>query len=397
MSTILGNWTIDWNKFAQQYGVRTLEELVLSTMPGVPGIPFQRPADDFSATYDETRARRDYYLRIIPYGGGQDLISPVVQDGDLFVFVHPKLSFGDPLMLLEQRGWHAELCYKDGTGIAYQIAPWGDNLGNQPCNRSKDGDGQEDRIVHVFRPEFPSMPQQATALKGQVRVWRQVFNKHKFPQTGEQFSGSPWFLDPTEFATVSDLEGLAKAMVCRSPNDFPKVPEVTCVKWSYEVLCLALNVPLTAENLERLGIRGDYDKHWSGILGNPPASMAGLGRLPFVPYSPAQVLQAFLDTYANGTSLLELAKNPTAGAWLKELLKKMPAPGLIERVEGYFEEILESGDISRPFVVPGRPPYRFMMPISFFCESRRPSQTASDPWFRYIGTAVHQRFLQPAV
>ena len=61
-----GNWAINWNKFAQQYGVRTLEELVLSTMPEVPGIPFQRPADDFSAMYNDGRARRDCYLRIIP-------------------------------------------------------------------------------------------------------------------------------------------------------------------------------------------------------------------------------------------------------------------------------------------------------------------------------------------
>ena len=49
MSTILGNWTVDWGKFGQQYGVHTLDELALSTMPEVPGIPFQRPADDFRA------------------------------------------------------------------------------------------------------------------------------------------------------------------------------------------------------------------------------------------------------------------------------------------------------------------------------------------------------------
>ena len=400
MSTILGDWTIDWGKFSQHYqGVHSLNDLVSSTMPAMLGIP-QRSVDDFSATYDETRTRRDCYLRIIPYGdGGPDLISPVLDDGDLLVFVYPRLDFATPridqeLMLLEQRGRHAELCYKDDAGVAYEEAPWGEHLISHPCKRTLNANNEDDRIVHVFRPELPSLsPKQAIALKQQVRVWRRVFNKHRFPKDGEQFPKSPWFFDPADFATVAELEGLAKHLVCRSPNDPPQVPEVTCVQWSYEVLCLALNVPLTAENLDRLGIRGDYDKHWAGILGNPPASMTGLGRLPFVPYSPAQVLQAFLDTYANGVSLLELTKNPVADAWLRQTLKKLPAPGLADRIEGYFEEVLASGDISKPFVVPGRPPYRFVMPIVFFCEARRPPQDANTPWFRYIGTAVHQRFL----
>ena len=312
MSTILGKWTIDWGKFGQHYAVRSLDELVSSTMPEVPGIPFQRPVDDFSAVYDDALVRCGPYLRIIPYGGSQDLISPVVQDGDLFVFVHQRLDYSNPLMLLEQRGWHAELCYKNDAGVAFQTAPWGDSLGNHPCNQTVDGGGHDDRIVHVFRPEFPSMSQQqADALKQQVRAWRRVFNKHRFPRDGEQFPASPWFFDPADFATVADLEVLAKALVCRSPNDFPNVPEVTCVQWSYEVLCLALNVPLTAENLGRLGIRGDYDRHWAASLGTPPATICGLGRLPFVPYSPAEVLQAFPEHVRERCLALGVGQEPS--------------------------------------------------------------------------------------
>ena len=37
-----------------------------------------------------------------------------------------------------------------------------------------------------------------------------------------------------------------------------------------------------------------------------------------------------------------------------------------------------------------------MMPVSFFCESRQVSQDPNDPWFRYIGTAIHERFTQSA-
>ena len=65
-----------------------------------------------------------------------------------------------------------------------------------------------------------------------------------------------------------------------------------------------------------------------------------LGRLPFVPYSPAQVLQAFLNTYAGGVALLNVAGNPAASVFLKELLKRLPVPGLADRVEGYLRRFL---------------------------------------------------------
>ena len=147
----------------------------------------------------------------------------MVQDGDLFVFVHPRLNFGDPVMLLEQRGWHAELCYKDDADVAYETAPWSDNLVSHPCNRSESGNGANDRIVHVFRPEFPSMsPQQATALKRQVRVWRRVFNKHRFPQAGEQFPGSPWFLTRQILPRSPILRGLPRLSCVALQMTFPK-------------------------------------------------------------------------------------------------------------------------------------------------------------------------------
>ena len=80
---------------------------------------------------------------------------------------------------------------------------------------------------------------------------------------------------------------------------------------------------------------------------------------------------------------------------MRAMLKRLPVPGLADSVETYLEQLLTSGDISKPFIVQGRPPIRFIMPISFFCESRRLPPDPNAPWFRYIGTAVHQRFLSP--
>lgn len=384
MSTILGNWNINWGAFGAKFGPRNLDQLVLAKPPTAPGLPPVSAQDDFSAVVDDSRQACAPYLRVIPFGRSPDAISALIEDGDVLVFVRPKPDYDNPAEILKQRGWHAELCYRNDVGGAFERAPWGDNPRDQPCNA-----GQPDWIIHVFRLELPGLDQdRAAALKRQVRSWKILFGNYDFPKDGNPETGGHWFLEPADFACAADLDDLARAIIGRPVGVKPKVPPVTCVLWTYTVLCLALNMPLTRNNLERLGVLDDFSRHWQSKIVLADDKLAGIGSLPFVPYSPAQVLQAFLDTYMPGESLLKLLTIPGAREFLHGLLKAHEHPGLPERVEAYLDDVVASGDMTKPLDVEGRK-YRFVMPIAFFCEARKPSPDPKLPWFRYIGTAMH--------
>jgi hypothetical protein len=170
------------------------------------------------------------------------------------------------------------------------------------------------------------------------------------------------------------------------------------VQWSYEVLCLALNVPLNEVHLRRLGVFDDCVKNWGSSIDKIEPGLIGINKLPIVPYSPAQVLQAFLNTYGKGMSLLDALKSPTYEELLKQYLLAHNFAGSpdqkSEYISDYLAQVVESGDITKPLIVNGQY-YRFMLPNTFFCESRlAPKKSADEPWFQYVGTAVHENYVR---
>jgi hypothetical protein len=384
MSRLLGGWNINWDAFGAKFGPRNLDQLVLASPPSLPGLPFGTAVDDFSATIDESRQPCPPYLRVVPFGCREDAISPLIDDGDILVFVHQAVNRDNPAEALKQRGWHAEICYKNDAGQAFQKAPWGPTPRDKPCN-----DSDPSWIIHIFRLELPGIDRdRVVTLKRQVRSWKTIFNDYDFPTDGNPATGGHWFLDPADFASVSDLEDLARRIIRRPEGIKPSVPPVTCVQWAYQVLCLALNVPLSHSNLRRLAVEDDFSKSWQSQIPLADDRLLGINTLPFVPYSPAQVLQAFLDTYMPGKSLLALLRLPGAREFLHGVLEAQRHPGMPEAVESYLNDISSSGDISRPLVVHPYT-YRFVMPIAFFCEARTPPSDTGAPWFRYVATALH--------
>ena len=395
MSKLIGQWGINWNTFGEQFNVHNLDQLVHATArPELGG----GVIDDFSAVYDDNQTKCEPYLRIIPFCGNIDP-SSYVEDGDMLVYMLDKLNTSDLMTTIKQRGWHAEVCYKNEQGAAMKTSVWGDVRVDRPLNSADNSNpNRSEYIMHIYRPEFPGMaPAQVTAMKQQVRRWNQIFNKHRFPRDGDQYTGSHAYIDPADYGSVADIEGIAKKLINRAPDVQPDVPPVTCVQWSYQVLCLALNVPLNRSTLSRLGVYDAYVQHWQGRAGMVDDTLQGLNMLPVVPHSPAQVLEAYLNVYGKGMSLTTLLKMPETKPYLENLLKSQAngqgMSALVGLAESYFQDVAKTGDLTTPFVVPGRAPYRFIMPSTFHNEARSP-KAGNAPWFRYIGTLLHNKFVK---
>lgn len=388
MARMIGEWTIDWAGFAARSWPQSLDDLVTSRVPDLLG---GGAADDFCATVDENRQPCEPYLRVLPFGPNSTAVDQVVEDGDVLSFVLPELENGGAVEVLKQRGWHAEVCYKAENGTACQRAPWGDNQRDKPCNESDPG-----WVIHIFRPRFPALaPDSFDAMKQQVRLWKEIFGKHRFPADGDQYSGSHRYLDPADFSSVEEIEEIARKLLSRPRETMPDVPKVTCVQWSYQVLCLSLCVPLNERVLTRLGVFDAFRNNWPDMAGKTPPYLDGAGKLPFIPYSPAQVLQSFLDIYGEGRSLIACLQNPGTKRMLEGFLIREAPPGLPEAVRSYLEEVTQSGDITPPLRVPGRQPYRFVMPITYFCEARSAiCKEPDEPWFQYVGTMIHESMVK---
>lgn len=388
MSKFIGDWEINWDTFKAKFGVANLEELVSSTVPGELGGGI---VDDFSAMIDENRCVVEPYLNIIPFGPTSTVVNDVIHDGDILSFVYAKMGVGGPVEILKQRGWHAEICFKSKDNIAMQRAPWGHSQVERKCN-----DNKIDWVIHVFRPIIPTIEiKQFEELKKQVRLWKVIFDKHVFPSAGDQYTGSHQYLDPADFNSVTDIKAIARKLISRSQYDMPNVPKVTCVQWAYQILCLSLNVPLNEKTLVELGVYKQFKEHWNDLNVLVPEDLIGADVLPFVPYSPAQVLQCYLDVYAKGRSLLEILREPKAKNFMQKLIESNKLPGLPEAISAYLSKILETGDISIPLTVQGRQEYRFVMPISFFCDSRIAHKKGSEqPWFQYVGTLIHESMVK---
>lgn len=379
----------DWRIKDGAYG-RNLYNLTHSTLPAsLASISGRETVDDFCAERDvEGRGVQ----RFVPFGE----LDSVLQDGDLFVMTAPEdvgavMTDADPMKrvnCLKQRGWHAEIVCKGGDGRYWQKAPWHSNLIKHPCSEMASHPAGSDFIVSIYRPELGVDPIRQAGLKVEVRRWVEIFCVHKFPERADQFNIHE-YLDPADFETPEDLRRIAGALIRK---EYDQVQKVTCVQWAYQVLCLALNVPLTPRLLKEIGAYEAYQEHWAGQLGYADDALEPLGRVPFVPYTPAETLQSFLNTYAEGVSLLDWAgKGGALASMLGFDLGVLSGQGEGKRAEvlaGYFTEVFARRDLTIPLVIPGRPPYRHVMPIQPFCEVRKPSRPDNLKW-RYVATAVN--------
>ncbi len=387
---LIGEWTVDWSKFTERGWPGSLEDWVSS--PAAPMLGVGK-VDDLSAMVDDNRQPTDAYLRIIPFGPNSTDVNNLIEDGDILSFVAPRLGGGGGVEMLQQRGWHAEVCYKSADGTARQKAPWNSTPRDEPCNN-----GANDWIMHIFRPQFPGIdPTRIHALKKQVHLWKDIFDKYVFPSEGDQCTGSHKYLDPADFSTISEIEVIASKLLSRPAGITPNVPKVTCVQWAYQVLCLSLCVPLNEPVLRRLGAWDSFLTNWPDMAEKTSPELEGTGQLPFSPHSPAQILQAYLDNYAPSLNLIDILKIGASRTWLEGMLTQQKLPGMQEHISSYFDQILATGDITLPLAIPGRPPYCFVMPITFFCEARNAHRKKpTEPWLQYVGTMVHESMVKSA-
>lgn len=386
MSEQVGSWRIDWAAFAEeQDNVRTLDELVSSDAP--PPLGGGR-VDDFSAVMPGSGEEPSFFVRMLPFSEASD----VIRDADLLIYVWPRLKQGGPVELFKQRGWHAEICYRN-EGETHQTAAWG-NEGVRDATFI--GAKRPNRIMHAVRLELPSVePQRLRQLKAEVRRWRRVFDRYRFPKGGDLYTGSHKYFDPSDFGSTEDLAEIARKLVARRPGSVPAVPDVTCVQWCHQVLSLALCFPLSERTLSDLGVKEEYADFWEAELGCAPGGLEGLDELPYKALSPAQVAQDVLDVYCGGRRLLDLIKQPDSplyGVLIAGMLSGMPE-AVRPDIEAYIEGIQRSGDLSSPLRLAGKGELRFLLPISFFCSARRASRPGAESSMDYIGTFVNDSVL----
>lgn len=378
-----------WRLKEGAYG-RDMYGLTHSVLPApLASATGRETVDDFCAERD---AEGRGIQRFMPF----EELDAILQDGDILVMTAPEdvgavMMDPDPMKranCLKQRGWHAEIVYKGGDGRYWQKAPWHSHLVKHPCSEMASHPAGSDFIVSIYRPELGVDPIRQAGLKAEVRRWVEIFKDHKFPERADQFNIHE-YLDPADFETPEDLRRIAVFLIRK---ELEQVQKVTCVQWAYQVLCLALNAPLTPRLLKEIGAYEAYREHWAGQLGYADDALEPLGRVPFVPYTPAETLQSFLNTYAEGVSLLDwVGKGGALASMLGFDLGVLLGRGTDKRAEiltGYFAEVFARRDLTVPLVIPNRPPYRHVMPIQPFCEVRKPSRPGNLKW-SYVATAVN--------
>jgi len=295
MAISTSKWQLDKSKFGMP-----LDDLVCTVLPPWESIAkspfsFLKPAnyvpgpfDDFSPAFDD---KGNGMINIIPFSE----MDRVIEDGDIIIFMERPMNSSwatnDWVGMLKQRGWHAEIAYRNQDGIACQCAPWGEE-GNEiiehECSRLGNhrhyNDGKRWNL-HIFRLDKNAYPNSnIDKLLAQVHNWRRIFHHYKFPEENWQF-------DPVDFENLDQLRDIARNLILG--ND---VEKVSCIQWVYTILSLALNVPLNENTLRDIGVWEQYNQKW-GHLGCASNNLQPLGILPIKPYTCSGIIKSFLSLY----------------------------------------------------------------------------------------------------
>jgi len=341
---------------------------------------------------DPSGGAEDYFLRVIPYGADRAEIDSVIEDCDLLTYLcDPKgVNLAEPLTsvltMFKQRGFHAEAGYRSLQGKAMQVALWGPIPVDRLFHDAQTGSYR----INIYRLSLANLGitlDREKRLKRELHRWKAIFNKHTFPD------GMSMNYDPIDFTTVSELGGLARALISRSPDATPPIPRVNCVQWTCQAISLALNYPLTEDSVKQLGVQAEYEKYW-GSLGYADADLKGIDCLPVRAYTPARAVQMGLDMYAGGVSLWDIvARLPkeTLLTALSGALQLQQAPIPPAALADYYQQLTASRDLDAPCMIPGHSiPYEVVMPSTFILEARAHAQAVpvGRPTIQYVGTAL---------
>jgi len=378
-----GNWRVAWERFSDADTPRSLDAFLYAKSPAFFG---SGKVDDVSAHHDDSGVFcPDGILRFLPFGDPSSGINTMTRDGDIVVYItkKPPSPTQGSITALKQRGWHAEICYKI-KGTTQQASVWRDGIKDRPID-----DLPKEIFMHIFRLHGPSGPaHECAAFSKSIRMWRQVYDNFNPAAAGQE-----WNLDPADFSDVDSLRTIAIRLLNRKPGSKPSIPATTCVQWVYTILSLALTYPLTEETLDALGAQDIYEENWRTVTGTPlPNNSPVLTNIPFRPYSLAEVIQEFLNTYCDGLSLLSLIsgeRTPHAGR-ITELITDAVPPRFRSIISEYITELSRSKDLALPLI---SAPHGFIMPISFYCEERRLRNTQTSCYFQYVGTGVHKNYI----
>ena len=352
--------TSRWTLNSQAFGV-SLDQLVSTDLPewetimARTGLALPRPdgyvarsVDDFSPKFDSDGTG---LLNIVPFSE----LDGIIQNGDVIVFMERDASL-DLVQLMKQRGWHAEIAFRDAEGRAVQCAPWGEpTVQHHRCtdlasHRHYDPNRWN---LHVFRIAVSAGGEgQVPGLLAGVAQWRTIFNAYHFPP------GQFWHFDPVDFGSIAELEGIAGRLVrCE------QVPDMFCMQWVHAVLSLALNVPLTQTTLARLGLYDAYQRNWPQVS-LLEDTLVPLGRLPIVPYSQTDLVVALCSLYLG----------------LSDSVVRQVLPSLLQM--NPIQSVLNGA------------PTRTVLPIAPFTEVRKTAHTGTVPW-EYVATTFADSQCKP--
>ncbi|MDO9542053.1 MAG: hypothetical protein Q7J98_06990 [Kiritimatiellia bacterium] len=385
--TLRGDWTINWPAVSSPSMPHSLDEMVYASSPDIFGSSVK--VDDFCARHNaDGSICRQGILEFIPYGYPEDIISSHACAGDIAVYVTqkpPQFANNRDGMIaaIKQRGLHAEICYRNNQQT-WNASVWSDKFKDRKISDLSDGE-----ILNLYRLTLPSgAVAQSDAFCRSLHIWKTIYDSYSIPPGDFR-----WYLDPADFSSRDSLSRIAKVLLNRPAGSIPDISPVTCVQWVYTVLCLALLFPPCELILKELGMLDSYRKYWHDRCGDiVEQGTVFLAELPFKPYSPAQMIQAFLDTYCGGVDLVFFLRSGGALAQTKieQLIQSACPENYRPLIPPYLQQLQETRD---PTLQLDAAPYGFLMPSCFYCEERKPRQAQTKCWFEYVGTAMYNSIL----
>lgn len=367
-----GIWTLNLDSVK-----RKMPNFDFNTNPySVLGLGSNKNIDDFSINGE---------LEVLPIKNNLSEVEKQFEDGDIIVCMMPQVEPKE--RLLTQRGWHSEMFFRN---LDNRLCIGGVVGGDTIQTRGYGEDVPEDWISNVFRVEFPKdvySVEKIRQLKNQVRIWRTIYNKYKFPPN--------MFIDKADFLSKVDLKKNVNALLSKTRDGFINDEYVTCVQWAYEILCLSLCYPLSIKYLEREKYLENVKANYPEIIKFlPEEEITGVDDIPIIPYTPAQVIQASLDMYFDKVPMIQIFKDKTIKRTFVDAIRTQLREGAGKMLDEYIEEVIKNENISQPMIVNGKP-YTFIYPSIFHAEARK-NQVVSKPYVRYVATIVNGEYANMA-
>ncbi|MDA3924964.1 MAG: hypothetical protein PF904_09730 [Kiritimatiellae bacterium] len=245
-------------------------------------------------------------LNILPFSELRHHVKP----GDIVIFVQRDTSqFWQERnwpQLVRQRGRHAELITRENEELFIRSfwqapktmrVPIDDPTSHKMLQERHDV--SEFFHFHIFRlvkPEHISTCFFESNLEAWVKVLEMVDNPV-----------GTWAFDPVDFTDIDSLRSLGDGLLASKD-----VHMMTCIEWTYTILCLAFCYPMTESFLQGRGVLEQFhQQHANGMLAE--GEECALDTLPLAPYTVADVLRSFVSVYAENALLHEVSDENIEG------------------------------------------------------------------------------------